>query len=655
VTARWAPRRRPLAIVVAASVAIALTVAVITTTSAAPAAAQGQEPTTDLEQQLATKYAPIVMIKAQLEECDDDGEPYAPMAVDPLFDNRLIALRQVGNDDPVMQWAPAAADVFQLGKAFYLDFPGSSLAPGCVYERQFRLLVEGERPAVYAHVVVQPDRPDELVLQFWLFWYFNNWNNTHEGDWEMVQIVFPASTAEEALRVDPSEVGYAQHEGGERADWDDDKLDKEGTRPVVYSSAGSHASYFGSALYLGRSGSEGFGCDNTDGPSERLDPEAILLPDEPVDDAADPLAWTAFSGRWGERHSGPFNGPDGPYEKTRFERPLDWQDDLRESSVIVPTGDSAADSLVKGFCNVVEWGSQKLLEFKQSPTRALVTLLIFGWLAVFLVRRTSWTLVDPLPIVAPRRGGQIVRATFRAFTRAPATFTVIGLATVPLSLIGGLIAAVVRELPLVGGLISGTDTDGASGLVLSLLIGGLANVFTLVVVNAMAAHVMGELSQGHVAVRGDAIRALVARVVPLVKAAGRAAVIVIVLLISVVGIPFGIRQLVRYQFMPQVVMLEGLGARSSLARSSQLVRGRWWHTAVVIGVIDLLLAVFTSAVGLVILVLLRPPFWLLTILVGLATMLIFPLAAIATTLLYGDAVHERESESAQGAEPQPVA
>ncbi len=55
---------------------------------------------------------------------------------------------------------------------------------------------------------------------------------------------------EEALASEPAEVAYAQHEGGETAAWDAKKLERDGTRPVVYSSRGSHASYFGSALYL---------------------------------------------------------------------------------------------------------------------------------------------------------------------------------------------------------------------------------------------------------------------------------------------------------------------------------------------------------------------------------------------------------------------
>jgi hypothetical protein len=51
------------------------------------------------------------------------------------------------------------------------------------------------------------------------------------------------------------------------------------------------------------------------------------------------------------------------------------------------------------------------------------------------------------------------------------------------------------------------------------------------------------------------------------------------LFVSVVGIARGVRQLVRYQFAPQVVVLEGLDGRAALARSSELVRGRRSHTA----------------------------------------------------------------------------
>jgi hypothetical protein len=32
-----------------------------------------------------------------------------------------------------------------------------------------------------------------------------------EGDWEMIQLDFDASTAAEALRQEPVEVGYSQH------------------------------------------------------------------------------------------------------------------------------------------------------------------------------------------------------------------------------------------------------------------------------------------------------------------------------------------------------------------------------------------------------------------------------------------------------------
>ncbi len=276
------------------------------------------------------------MIKAQEGgECDASGEQYAPTSVDIVLDNDQIVLRQLGTDNPVMQAGPGASDLFSLGEGFYLDFPGDALDPGCLYEQDFRQYSGDRRPVVYGHVARQADAPDQLAVQYWFYWYYNDWNNLHESDWEGIQLLFDVGTVEEALATEPVSTGYAQHEGGERADWDSAKLNKQGTRPVVYSSRGSHASYYDSALYLGRRGTEGFGCDNTDGPSTMLDPEVVLLPDS-VESADDPLAWVNFEGHWGERQSGAFNGPTGPITKDRWTDPVAWHDGLRKSSAVVP-------------------------------------------------------------------------------------------------------------------------------------------------------------------------------------------------------------------------------------------------------------------------------------------------------------------------------
>ena len=54
----------------------------------------------------------------------------------------------------------------------------------------------------------------------------------------MIQLVFDADDAREALDQEPVLVGYSSHEGAERAEWDDDKLDVAGgTHPIVYPGA----------------------------------------------------------------------------------------------------------------------------------------------------------------------------------------------------------------------------------------------------------------------------------------------------------------------------------------------------------------------------------------------------------------------------------
>lgn len=645
-------RRHRAARAVAALLAVA-GAGVLVPTGAGAAAPTTTEPG-NAEQQLAEKYAPVVMLQVQPRACSDEGEPYAPMAVDSLLDNSEISLRQVSPGDPVNKWAPTAADLFQLGGAFYLDFPGESLDPGCIYERDFRRYTAGEESAVYAHVVQQANEPDQIALQYWFFWYYNDWGNTHEGDWESIQIVFPASSAEEALLVEPTSVGYSQHEGGERADWSDAKLEREGSRIVVYPSAGSHASYFNSALYLGRNGNEGFGCDDTGGESVRSDPRVILLP-HTVDDPDDPFAWLAFDGRWGERQRGPFNGPTGPADKGRWTRPIQWQDGLRSSSVVIPGGDGAAESLAHAFCRGVEIGSAQLIAFKLSPTRALITIAVLAGLVWLLVRRTTWGRVPALPVVAPRSAGQILRVSPKVLTRAPLLFLSIALAAAPLAIISGAVAGIVRAIPFVGRVVTLSDAGDGTRLLISLLVGSLASLVASTVVVAVVAWTMGELSAGRNPTLREVVQALGSHAGALFGGLVRCIGVVAVLFLTVIGIPFGIHRLVSYQFFTQCVMLEDLDGRDAPRRSVELIRGRWWRTAVVLGAIGLVFTITVGVIAMALLVVARPPFWALSLFIGFAELLIVPIVAVAATLLYGAAASDDgEEEHAQPEAPEPV-
>ena len=182
------------------------------------------------EQALAERYSPVVRLVAQDEECGP-GEPYEPMNVDALFGQPTVALRGPWNAADLVKIGPTAKDLSRGLYQYHLDFPGNALEPGCDYERWARRLTEDHEPTVYAHVASDPSHPGRLALQYWLFYAYNDWNNLHEGDWEMIQLVFDAKSAQEALTSRPVSVGYSQHEGAERAEWGDDKLELVGGKP----------------------------------------------------------------------------------------------------------------------------------------------------------------------------------------------------------------------------------------------------------------------------------------------------------------------------------------------------------------------------------------------------------------------------------------
>jgi hypothetical protein len=183
------------------------------------------------EQALADRFAPVVRLVAQDEECGP-GEPYEPIDVDLLFGENTVALRGPWNTTDLVQIGPEAKDLVNRYE-YHLDYPGSALDPGCDYERWNRRLTEGSSPTVYAHVAGDPEHPGQLSLQYWFFYVFNQFNNLHEGDWEMIQLDFDAADAADALTKTPVAVGYSSHEGAERADWGDEKLEiVDGTHPA---------------------------------------------------------------------------------------------------------------------------------------------------------------------------------------------------------------------------------------------------------------------------------------------------------------------------------------------------------------------------------------------------------------------------------------
>ena len=393
------------------------------------------------EIELAERHAPVVRLVEQLEECGP-GEPYEPMDVDALFDEPTVALRGPWNALDLIEVGPTADDLADLYE-YHLDFPGAALDPGCSYERWANRVTEGHAPTVYAHVATDPDRPGQLALQYWLFYAYNDWNNLHEGDWENVQLIFDVADARAALAQDPVAVGYSQHEGTERAEWNDEKLELvDGRRPVVYPAAGSHANFFDDALFLGSSAEQGVGCDDTRGPHEVIEPEVVTIPSDAAA-ARRELPWITFEGRWGELQEAFFNGPTGPNMKRSWTEPIVASEEWRERAYAVPTGGLFGTQATDGFCSVVARGSSALVRLLRDPEKTLLVLVALVALAAFATTRTTWRPTAPLRAGRRRAWGQILAGAGRMYLAHAPLFIGIGLLLIPVSLLIALVQAIV--------------------------------------------------------------------------------------------------------------------------------------------------------------------------------------------------------------------
>jgi hypothetical protein len=615
------------------------------------AQAAGASPADDggaAAKRLAARYAPITMLREEQDPpCETTAEQYEPTSVDTVLGNPDVALERAKPDGKLeeVERGPRASDIAGLADGYYMDLEGKVLDDTCVYARDFaRLLKEGRAPpTTYAHVAREAGHSG-FALQYWFFWYFNQFNDLHEGDWEGMQLTFEAETPQEALasEEEPSEIILFQHAGGERASWSDSKLQKEGTHPIVYPAAGSHATFYDSAVYVenGQEGS-GLGCDNTSEPVRELRPRAILIP------ARAPLegkfSWLSYEGRWGEREKGYNNGPTGPVTKTVWREPFTWMEGQRTTSPRLPGGSIVGPQVTGAFCGVVAGASELInLDAKSRPA-AIATIVGVLLVIGLFVGLTKWGPIDLERLRARRSFGQILRTARQLYGRHWLPLTLVGLTAIPI--VGG------ANL-LAGALATNKDVDAAAGrggfnLALGDLLEGIGRPIAQAIVAAVVVVFVRLLVEAKPAGFVLAWGAMRQRFWRVVLAQLGATLGIVLLAMTIVGLPFALNKLVAWRFVQQEVLFTDKSIREAFHGSSDLVRGRWWHTVRLVVFLSVLAVVVGPVVSFALIFTTLPLFWA-NMLGALVFSLLIPYVALGDTLLYFDL---GERAAAEGIKP----
>jgi hypothetical protein len=422
----------------------------------------------------------------------------------------------------------------------------------------------------------------------------------------MIQLVFDADDAEEALAESPVSIGYSQHEGAERADWGADKLELvESTHPVVYPAVGSHANYFQSALHLGRSAQQGIGCDDTAAPHRELRPVVALVPSGEDTSLAE-YPWLAYPGHWGEKRPGIFNGPTGPNEKAQWTRPITWsEEEWRESSTEIPETIHLGSGSTDFFCSGV---------------------------GLRLARRRTW--------------GQIVVAAGRLYAEHVRVFLVVTAFLAPIPILFTASSVLVNRVTTANALF---DSLGTVALLGGVTLNVLALALALVPVTVAIA--MAQMDDDQPVGLGPVVRETLARAWAAIKAWLMLLLVATVLLATIVGAPLGVWLLVRWSLALQVVALEEAGARDALRRSSRLVKGHWWKALSITALGTLLPTILGPLFGAALILATGVDFDLVNLLAALVFVFLMPFGAILKTYLYHDLCVREALPGARGGTP----
>ncbi|HET9661469.1 MAG TPA: hypothetical protein VFP05_14120 [Thermomicrobiales bacterium] len=579
----------------------------------------------DPAQELADRYAPVAVLRDQTGPCDRTGEGYFPAPVESVLGNPDVALKIADSSssatDTIVKMGPTAEDIANLDDRYYLDFPGNPRRPGCTFETDFKAYAaeQGLKPTTYAHIVVDAEE-HRVVIQYWLWWYFNDWNNLHEGDWEVVQVVFDANSVEGALQSEPIRYAYAQHGGGELADPDSGKLHLEDGHPVIYPAAGSHATHYEQELYLGwGENGTGFGCDNSRPPGTAEPLVAIVVPDDP--DPKSAFGWATFGGRWGERQPWEFNGPRSPNLTGRWADPIGDMANWRDSSLIVPGSQFLGPNVTDTFCTLSSGGAAILSWADQNQTGLLLGLLALVLGIVALAFQTR----------------RIAGLAFGLYRQNAWLFFKIGLASVPIGLAFAGLAWVLQQFRPGSWVVEWFNNPGQASLASLFLATSFQYLTILLLVAPATVAAVGALEGRQQPDVKQCYLLVLRNIKPILICLVLLTIVTGFLITSFIGIVIAIFLLVRWQFYPQGVLVSGATDWiAALEFSREVVRHRWVPALLNTIVFQAIAIVPGPLIGFLLMIRLHLDPWNADLVSSLIYAVTVPLAVIGLTLFYID-------------------
>jgi len=228
----------------------------------------------------------------------------------------------------------------------------------------------------------------------------------------------------------------------------------------------------------------------------------------------------------------------------------------------------------------------------------------------------------------PRDLGDIVGETFKIYRRNfLRLIAIVAIIEVILGILGYLLT-----LPAIA--ITGANASLAP-FVLIIIILVVCSIVGYAMMEGALIHAVSEHSLGQTINIGRAYGFAWRRLGAMIGAEILAGLALLGMAITIVGIPFAIYFGVRWAFIWQTALVEGVSPRAALSRSSDLVKGNWWRVVGIMFVVGIIAGAISWVLGLIL--------GLIPV-VGeiIGTILITPIFITAATLLYYDLRVRRE-------------